>query len=127
MKKYLAVDEFLANLTEDRRQQVNALRQIISSVNKDLSEHIKWNSPSYIYNGEDRLTFNMHYPDKTILLLHMGATRKEDRRSKPIMNDESGLIIWNSNIRGTLSFSTLDEIENHTPHIEKIIAQWLAT
>ena len=125
MNKYLTVDEFLNDLTEDRRQQVEALHTIIKNVNSNLTEHIKWNSPSYILDGEDRITFNMHYPDQTMVLLHMGATRKENKKADPIMNDTTGLIKWNSDIRGTLAFSSLDDIANSQADITKVLSAWL--
>ena len=125
MNKYVSVDEFLTDLSEERRQQVEALRTTIKSVNPELTEHIKWNSPSYVLDGEDRITFNMHYPDQTILLIHMGATRKETKKADPIMKDETGLIKWNSDIRGTLAFSSLDDIVNSKADITKLLSAWL--
>jgi len=125
MNKYVTVDEFLNDLNEDRRQQVEALRTIIKNVNSDLTEHIKWNSPSYIFDGEDRITFNMHYPDQTMVLIHMGATRKENKKVDPIMKDTTGLIKWNSDIRGTLAFSGLDDIANSQADITKVLSTWL--
>ncbi len=126
MNTYLDVDQFLADLTDDRQKQVNALREIIKSTNENLTEHIKWNSSSYVLNGEDRITFNMHYPDKTMILLHMGATRKEDKKGAPIMQDDTGLIQWNSDIRGTMSFSSLDEIQDNESNITRIVRAWLS-
>ena len=125
MNKYSTVDAFLADLSAERKQQVNLLREIIMSTNSQLAEHIKWNSPSYVFNGEDRITFNMHYPDRTMILLHMGATRKEDKKGTPIMNDATGLIKWNSDIRGTMSFSTVEEIERNKKAITDIMYSWL--
>jgi hypothetical protein len=125
MNKHLTVDEFLADLSKDRKDQVETLRTIIKASNPDLTEHIKWNSPSYVFDGEDRITFNMHYPDQTMILLHMGATRKEDKKAEPIMNDASGMIKWNSNIRGTLSFKSVDEIINAQETIKELITKWL--
>lgn len=125
MNKYLTVDDFLADLSDDRRQQVEKLMGIIASSHKDLTLHIKWNSPSYVLKGEDRITFNMHYPDQTLILLHMGATRKEDKKALPIMPDETGLIKWNSDIRGTLSFNSIEEIEVKNEAVKGIIQKWL--
>jgi len=67
----------------------------------------------------------MHYPDQTMLLIHMGATRKETKKADPIMNDETGLIKWNSDIRGTLTFSSLDGIAGSQADITKILSAWL--
>ena len=125
MIKYLTVNAFLTDLSDERKQQVSLLREIIISTNPQLTEHIKWNSPSYVLNGEDRITFNIHYPDKTMILLHMGATRKEDKKGTPIMNDTTGLIKWNSDIRGTLSFNTTSEIEHHRAEIVQLLNSWL--
>jgi len=125
MNKYSTVDEFLNDLSENRRQQVEELRTIIKSTSPNLTEHIKWNSPSYVLNGEDRITFNMHYPDQTMLLIHMGATRKETKKANPIMNDETGLIKWNSDIRGTIAFSSLDDINSSRADIIKLLSAWL--
>jgi len=126
MNKYVTVEEFLADLTIERKQQVEALRKIILSTGHDLTEHIKWNSPSYIFNDEDRITFNMHYPDQTMILLHMGATRKEDKKGTPVIKDTTGLITWNSDIRGTLSFKSIGDIEASRQNILHLINEWLA-
>ena len=123
---YTSVDEFLSELSDDRRQQVEALRTIIKNINPNLTEHIKWNSPSYVLDGEDRITFNMHYSDQTMILIHMGATRKEDKKGTPILSEDFGLVKWNSDIRGTLSFRTLDEIAVNKDKIITLLKNWLS-
>jgi len=125
MNKYLTVEEFITDLSDERQQQVQALRALIKATHPELTEHIKWNAPSYVLDGEDRITFNMHYPDQTMILIHMGATRKENKKADPIMKDETGLVEWNSDIRGTVSFSSLDEIANSQADLTKILNAWL--
>ena len=126
MKKYKTVDEFLKDLPADRKEQVTMLRSIIMATNTNLTEHIKWNSPSYVLDGEDRITFNMHYPDKTMVLLHMGARRKENKGTEPIMKDATGLITWNSDIRGTLTFSSIEDIQNKQDKVDGLLKTWLS-
>lgn len=126
MNKYTNVDEFLADLTEDRKQQVNALREIIRISRSDLIEHMKWNSPSYVLEGEDRITFNMHRPEQTMVIFHMGATRKENRNADPVMKDETGLIKWNSDIRGTIAFRSLEDIQISQSKVADLIKAWLS-
>jgi len=125
MNKYLTVEEFITDLSDERQQQVQALRALIKTTHPELTEHIKWNAPSYVLDSEDRITFNMHYPDRTMILIHMGATRKENKKADPIMKDETGLVEWNSDIRGTVSFSSLDEIANSQADLTKILNAWL--
>jgi hypothetical protein len=125
MNKYATVDVFVNNLSDERKAEVNALRHIIQKSHPNLTEHIKWNSSSFVLNDEDRLTFSMHHPDKTMLVLHMGATQKENTKGEPVMHDDSGLISWKSDIRGTLSFTSLKDITANKSQLENIISQWL--
>ena len=124
--KYTTLDAFLNDLTPAQSQIVDAIRKLILSLNTDLNEEIKWNAPSYIYKGEHRITFNMHYEDRVTLVLHMGATRKEDKKATPIMNDASGLIEWISDIRGTLSFKSIEDFESKKESTADVLTNWLA-
>ena len=126
MNKYATVTEFLDNLDETRRVQVQQLRDIILKVNPNLGEHIKWNSPSYVLDGEDRVTFNIQNKQQLVkLVLHMGATRVEDKKGEPVMKDDAGLIEWNSDIRGVITFQDADDVESKKIAVAKIIGDWL--
>ena len=126
MNTYTTVTQFLDDLAYDKRIQVQTLRDIILKADPTLAEHIKWNSPSYVLDGEDRITFNLQNKQGIVkLVLHMGATRPEDKKGTPIMQDESGLIEWNSDIRGVISFTDIFEIESRKEIIAKIIHDWL--
>ena len=59
------------------------------------------------------------------LIFHMGATRKEDKKGTPVMHDESGLIEWSSDIRGMITFTTLEDITSNLISLRKIIDDWL--
>ena len=125
-KKYKTVDEFLNDLSDEKRSQVNELREIILSTNTEIREHIKWNSPSYIFDNEDRITFNVvNKNDKVKLVLHMGAIRKENKGGKPIIEDLTGLISWNSDIRGMISFDSTEDILAKREQLTDIIQRWL--
>lgn len=125
MKKYATVDEFMQGINEKQKEQVELLRSIISTVRPELTEHIKWNSPSYILNGEDRITFSVRPNLPVAIVLHMGATKPEDKSGVPIMNDPSGLIEWKSDTRGVVSFADLDDIKSKTAEFNTTIDQWL--
>ncbi|MFZ1301107.1 MAG: DUF1801 domain-containing protein [Candidatus Microsaccharimonas sp.] len=126
MQKYKTVRDFLRDLDDDKRLQVIALRNIILETEPALEEHIKWNAPSYVLDGEDRITFNlMNKQDVVKLVFHMGATRKEDKKGTPVMQDESGLIEWNSDIRGMIAFATAEDVNSNMASLKKIIKDWL--
>jgi len=127
MQKYKTLDEFLNDLSNDKRQQVDTLRNLILETEPRLEEHIKWNAPSYVLDGEDWITFNlMNKQDVVKLIFHMGATRKEDKKGASIMRDESGLIEWSSDIRGMITFTSLEEVNSRLPLLQKIIKDWLS-
>jgi hypothetical protein len=127
MQKYKTLEEFMDGIGADQRPQIDALRNLILKTDPRLTEHIKWNAPSYVLDGEDRITFNVANKQGTVkLILHMGATRKEDKKGEPIMQDESGLIEWSSDIRGMLTFTSVEDIRAKLVPLEKIVKNWLA-
>lgn len=127
MQKYKTVEEFLNELDDDKKLQVNTLRDLILNVEPKLEEHIKWNAPSYVLDGEDRITFNLMNKQEVVkLVFHMGATRKEDKKGTPVMHDESGLIGWSSDIRGMITFATLEDVNSNLTSLKKIVRNWLS-
>jgi hypothetical protein len=126
MKKYKTSEEFLNDLTTEKRHQVEILRDLILKTDPLLAERIKWNAPSYVLNGEDRITFNLMNKQNVIkIIIHMGATHKEDKKKAPIMYDESGLVEWSSDIRGVITFNTLEEVTTRLNSFKIIIDNWL--
>jgi hypothetical protein len=127
MKKYKTVDAFLEDMENSTLAQVNKLRKIIMSTEDSLIENIKWNAPNYVFNGEDRITFNLADKNGRVrLILHMGATKKEDKKAKPVLADDSSLVEWNSNIRGTITFAGLDDIQAKQVQLTRLVQKWLA-
>lgn len=125
--KYATIPEFLAALDPAHREQVELIRSIITSAHPDLTEHIKWNAPSYVQDGEDRLTFNLQNKDNQVkLVLHMGATRTEDKKAQPVMADPAGFISWQSDIRGIISFTDLADIQRQRTELADAVKRWLA-
>ena len=126
MNKFKTVDEFLNGLSEDRRSQVLKLREYILDVRPSLTEHIKWNAPSYVKKDEDRITFNTMNKEGVVkLVFHMGATKKEEKKGQPVL-DDARLIDWVSDIRGYMTFTTLDEIIANKKEIKRTVQEWLA-
>lgn len=127
MHKYKTVEEFLNDLSDDKRLQVDTLRNLILNTESQLEEHIKWNAPSYVLDGDDRITFNLVNKQGLVkLVLHMGATRKEDAKGAPIMQDDSKSIVWNSDIRGMIAFTSIEGINSEITSLKKIIKDWLS-
>ncbi|NTV90402.1 MAG: DUF1801 domain-containing protein [Clostridiales bacterium] len=111
MDKYRTIDEFLSDQSSDKLEQINTLRELIIQVEPNLAENLKWNAPNYVYKGEDRITFNvMNKQDIVKVIIHMGATKKEDKKSNPILANDQGIVEWSSDIRGAISFDDISDI-----------------
>lgn len=124
--KYSTIAAFMDDLDPAKRDLVERVRSIVKEAHPGLSEHIKWNAPSYVLDGEDRVTFNLQNKEGAVkLVLHMGATRKEDKNAPPIMPDSHNLVAWQSDIRGVMSFGGLGDIAAKRAEVKDIIKRWL--
>jgi len=70
------VDEFMGKLDHPFKAEVQAIRDIIKKVNKDITEEIKWNAPSFSYKGEYLVTFNLWAKLHIHLVFHNPAISK---------------------------------------------------
>jgi uncharacterized protein YdhG (YjbR/CyaY superfamily) len=64
------VEKFMAELDHPLKKEVQAMRAIIKSVNKDITEEIKWKAPSFSYHGQYLVTFNLRMNDRIHLVFH---------------------------------------------------------
>jgi len=67
------VDEFMDKLDHPFKAEVQMVREIIKNVNKDITEQIKWKAPSFSYNGEYLVTFNLWEKGRIHLVFHNPA------------------------------------------------------
>jgi hypothetical protein len=125
MHKYKSVEEYLADLDEDKKMLLLKVRDYILETNPSLEEHIKWNAPSYVLDKVDRFTFNTMNKEGTVkLVFHMGTTRKEDKKGTPILKDAS-LMEWASDIRGYITFESMEYITTNEEVIKRMVSDWL--
>ena len=126
MKKYKSTTEFIDDLSPEQKEIFTLVRLYILEANSTLIENIKWNAPNYNYEGVDRITFNIMNKNRNIrVILHKGAKETEDKKAKPIMQDDTNLISWNSNIRGTLEFTDSKKIQEQHQSLVQIFKNWL--
>jgi hypothetical protein len=127
MNKYTTVDEFLSDQTPENLAQINHVRKLILRIEPTLVENLKWNAPNYVFQDEDRITFNLMNKEGCVkLILHMGASKKENKKAKPVLTNDHGIVVWNSDIRGTISFNSLDDVLNKEQALSDTITGWLS-
>lgn len=116
---------FLNGLEHPLKQEIEAVRTIILEADADLTEHIKWNAPSFCMNGEDRITFHLQGKGFFRLVFHCGAKAKEKAETQRLIDDDSGLLDWVTNDRAIVKFSGMNEVEASRTKLAGVIAKWL--
>ena len=117
--------EFMAGFDDERKPLVEALLEAIAEAVPALTETIKWNAPSFCFNGKDRMTIMLHKKDRVGLILHTGVKPKEDKKAPRLFTDDTGLLEWNSNIRATISFFDLADFLSKRDLFKKGVRRWI--
>jgi uncharacterized protein YdhG (YjbR/CyaY superfamily) len=105
------VDEFMDKLDHPFKAEVQMIREIIKTVNKDITEQIKWNAPSFSYRGEYLVTFNLWEKQKIHLVFHNPVISKV----------KSKLLEGDYDHRRMAYFSDKQDIEAKKPALEKAL------
>lgn len=116
---------FLSGFVDERKPLVEALLAAITEACPDLTEIIKWNAPSFCDNGKDRMTMMLHKKDLVGLILHTGARPKEDKKAPRLYDDSTGLLEWNSNIRATIIFTSVDDFLAKRELFKEAVKLWI--
>lgn len=118
------VIEFLDKLEHPLKREIEEIRKIILNSNKRLTEHIKWNAPSFCIENEDRVTMKL-YPEKNIqLIFHRGAKVKAQPKEK-LISGHSSFLKWPANDRAVATFANMDEIKLNEKVLSGIINEWI--
>ena len=72
-----AVAEYLDSLKPGDRAMVDALRALAQAAHPGVTEHIKWNAPSFCVGGDDRITLGLQPKGGVRAVLHRGAKVKD--------------------------------------------------
>jgi uncharacterized protein YdhG (YjbR/CyaY superfamily) len=119
------VADFMLTAKHPLKKAMATLQEIIHSANKNITEHIKWNAPSFCFGGDDRITFNLHKADCVMIIFHCGAKGKEMKGKEPIFKDTTGLLEWLSNERAVIKIYSLDEVNQKKANLIKVVKQWI--
>ena len=118
------VEEYLNKLEHEHKEEIKEIRNIILSVNAVIYEQIKWNAPSFVFEGEDRITFNLRDKKFIRLIFHCGPKVK-DIDMKRLINDETGIVEWVSNNRAIVKFYDMNDVKAKESSLKEIVAKWI--
>jgi hypothetical protein len=97
------VEAWLAARTPEIRGAVERLRAIVLNAADGVTEHIKWNGPSFCIDGDDRITVGLAPRGGVRAILHRGVKVKD--ATGFVFPDDSGLIQWAAPDRGVVAFA----------------------
>ncbi len=117
------VDQFMQSLDHPLKAEVEAVRGMILSSNERITEHIKWNAPSFCYEGEDRVTFKLHPQDRIQLIFHRGAKVKDGKDFA--FEDSTGLLQWVAADRATVTLHDINDVQAKEAALIKVVHQWM--
>ena len=118
------VIEFLDVLEHPMKREIEVLRKIILNSNTKLTEHIKWNAPSFCIENEDRVTMKLHPAKNLQLIFHRGAKVKAQPKEQ-LISGYSSFLKWPANDRAVATFTNMDEIKLNEKVLSEIINEWI--
>lgn len=120
------VKEFIQTSKHPLKKAVEEIREIILGADKRITEHIKWNAPSFCFNGDDRITFNLSKNDRILLIFHRGAKVKDGKSKEPLFEDTTGMLEWLAHDRAVVKIQTIEEVAGKKAVLTKIVKRWLS-
>ncbi|GIP56724.1 MULTISPECIES: DUF1801 domain-containing protein [Paenibacillus] len=116
---------FLEKLEHPLKQEIEEVRKIILSSNDQITEHIKWNAPSFCVNNQDRITFNFHGKEGFRLVFHCGSKKTDYADKDRLLQDDSGLLEWATGDRATLTFTSAKDVEDKRGKLIEVVTKWI--
>jgi hypothetical protein len=120
------VTEHISKLPQTIQPAIEYLRQVILSIDKEIAEHIKWNSPAFYFSGEMKMFDPKEYK-RDILVMNL-------RNEKIMCVLPTGMkIVNNTEIlegkytdgRRMINFKNLDDIKAKEQKLRNSITEWL--
>lgn len=121
------VDQHIAKLPPHIQPVIQYLRQVMLSIDNEIAEHIKWNSPAFYYSGEIK-AFDAKEYKRDILVMNL-------RKDKIMcvmptgMNIKTNVDILEGDYadgRRMIYFKDLEDIQQKESKLRATIKEWLS-
>ncbi len=118
------VEAFIAAMEPSAaRPAVAAVRLLVLSAHEGVTEHIKWNGPSFRHGGDDRITVGIDRTGAVRVVLHRGVKVKD--ASAFVFEDGDGLVKWAARDRGVVLFADLAAVEANAETFRRLAHRWI--
>lgn len=116
-------DELLAILDHPLAAEIELVRKAILSVDKSISEGVKWNSLSF-QTAEWFATVNLRSRDNLQLVMHLGAKIGKEAPAEAIP-DPKGLLTWLGKDRALATLGAGTQLKPALPAFKTIVKAWI--
>ena len=116
------VDSLVAALPEPSRAAMEALRGLVADSHPDGSERVKWNGPSFVIDGDDRISLGVAKGGAVRAVLHRGVKAKSTEGF--VFADDTGLVKWAAVDRGVVNFADEAEVAAKSEAFQALCARW---
>lgn len=117
-----SVAGYIARLSPQVREEVEALRCAILESVDGIKEEIKWNAPSFC-TSEHFATMRVNGKVPLQLILHLGV--KKNSIARDSIKDPENLLHWLGPDRACINFQSPGSVAAQTAAIQHIIHQWV--
>ncbi len=118
-----AVSALIESMLDPARAMVFEIRKTIMKANPKITEGIKWNSPSFYWNGWFA-TVNARKGTEVMLVLHHGPAASTDSKVRSAVSDPSQLLKWHSADRASITFTNLKMLQESQSALAAIVKEW---
>jgi len=119
------VVEFIKNSDHPLKGVMEAVREIILNADPEITEHVKWNAPSFCFQSEDRVTLNLHSGEYILIVFHRGAKAKDRQGNSPLFEDPTGLLEWITHDRASVKLYTIQDVNTKKDRLGKVVNWWI--
>ncbi len=105
------------------RGLIERLRALALAAADDVTEHIKWNAPSFCVGGDDRITLGLERRGGARAVLHRGAKAKD--AAGFAFADPDALAQWPAADRGVVTFGDEAALEAKQEAVAELFCRWL--
>lgn len=116
------VEAWLIAQTPEIRSTVGRIRSLALAAADGVTEHIKWNGPSFCIDGDDRITVGLNPKGGVRAVLHRGVKPKNAAGFS--FPDDSGLIQWAAQDRGLVNFADEAAVAANAETFSGICRRW---
>ena len=118
------VESFIAAMEPPAaRETVAAVRRLVLAAHEGLTEHIKWNGPSFCFGGDDRITLGLDRTGAVRVVLHRGARPRDGANF--VFEDDEGLATWVARDRGVILFADAAAVAARAEAFSRLARRWI--